>query len=256
MKLNILSLILAEVGLTSTSPATQPHVAFYSDPQAIYPRQIKTATCFDHDVQKRMDETFDHRQCAFPQSYTHEVLMAERRRANEALDRFFKHLKSFVHETVFDVYRFETMGDELSQEMRLISDSVERVASCNKEISDQLVFSTYVFQVMVESIELLKYYESIETAGRHFLCAIIDLNVRLLALHDSHGWPDFKIEGLAVRVYSNTQYLHLLKEGFEASGPETFGKRMMFNSQFRQAESTLNFLACWLPTMADNMDVF
>lgn len=161
----------------------------------------------------------------------------------DRLENFTKHLKGFILETAFDVNGFEASGDQFQRERSLILASFKRLGIYTNAIHKQVKYTKRMFGVMVSSIELLKYYESSEMEGSHFLCAVIDARVRIMTLNNSYGEPDFHIEGLAIKVFSYINYLKLLRNGVEASDSMSFGARKMFYRQLTRAQKVLERLS-------------
>ncbi|GEQ71346.1 hypothetical protein JCM33374_g5029 [Metschnikowia sp. JCM 33374] len=167
--------------------------------------------------------------------------------AGEILDSFFDQLKAFVHETKFEVQEFEQRAEALEHKLEHIDQLVAKTIRNKKGLSKQLQFATHMFQAMVESIEPLKHYKVVGSPDQRILFYLYQLNVRIFALHDSHGNPDPTTDKYELKVASFTTSLRYYTERFYGLSNLSYGVRRMFRIQRTQAEKTLEFLRGIVP---------
>ncbi|GEQ68637.1 hypothetical protein JCM33374_g2305 [Metschnikowia sp. JCM 33374] len=169
--------------------------------------------------------------------------IVEIRRLEDILEWFVIKLKSFMLQVVFDYREFELMGEELDHIIEDVNTSVLKVASCNKQLMNQLIHAKYMFSTMANSIELLGYYEKAYTPVHILIYSVVDLNIMLLALLSSQGIPDNSIEGFRDKVYKANISLQIWEKAFEGVENISFGKQVMFRRHFYAAENTARLLS-------------
>lgn len=110
------------------------------------------------------------------------------------LEPFFQHLKQFVNDTSFDYLRFDAEQNSLSKELSNKASQIRHSAP-QIRILNQLSFCKHVLEAMKRSAKKLKHYGASDSHANIWLFKIIELNVRLLALHNSQGKLDAQIPG-------------------------------------------------------------
>ncbi|GEQ72740.1 hypothetical protein JCM33374_g6428 [Metschnikowia sp. JCM 33374] len=130
------------------------------------------------------------------------------------ITRFLQQLKSFVNETSFDVFEFERQLPSLRDELSDINFFIH-MRPLTRPILDQLAFAKHMFHVMEDSIEHLQTYNIISGPGNRLAFKMTELNVRGLALHDSHGHPDVGVAGYADKVLRLWQDISDMRKMFE-----------------------------------------
>lgn len=160
----------------------------------------------------------------------------------ESLTSFVSSLKTYIHETSFDVQKFESQGSQLERRLSNIEQAAQKVLNDN-EIDKRLHFAQYMFRVMGEAIELMKHYGNLEAPGHTILWSIVDLNVRLLRLVRPDGSTEDNNEHFLTNVYIFGRQLEKIKRKFKASKNIPFGAILVFNAQLTRADYTLRVMA-------------
>ncbi|KAM9910908.1 hypothetical protein OXX69_004021 [Metschnikowia pulcherrima] len=159
------------------------------------------------------------------------------------LQKSFRLLKAFIHDSVFDYRGFELKGAGLELLLQETSMKVVKATACNPKLSDQYKNLSHMFHTMVESIEALRYYQTTDFPGHALIYNVLDLNVRLLALRNLDGDPDTSTERYVDRVKVGFQFLNLWGAEFRGAGYVPFGRKMVFERQYGQASAQLHELA-------------
>lgn len=162
------------------------------------------------------------------------------------VQQFSKTLKSYIHENLFDVRGFEKQGYMLAHEISEIMALQTMIKPGNSELNDQISMARFMFQIMSESIEPLKYHECVLTAGHSLLWSAIDLDVRLLRLFNTHGEPDITADGFAIKVFLHQKELNRLKNSFRSVSFVPYGTSVMFHKRISHIADMLEFLSMGL----------
>ncbi|GEQ70134.1 hypothetical protein JCM33374_g3810 [Metschnikowia sp. JCM 33374] len=101
--------------------------------------------------------------------------------ADQHLEAFIDHLKSFVHHTEFESGLFEAQRNRSATELHQITVLVERVAPFRRPLTGRLRFATHMFRTMEKASDDMRDYGLSGTDNLLVRC-IIQLNVALLAL--------------------------------------------------------------------------
>lgn len=164
-------------------------------------------------------------------------------KTHQLMEDFFLQLKSFNLESTFDYRKFELMGRGLENHLVKLEERVGRVVICSPKLTEELSFAKVKFQTMVESIDILKYYETTEFPGHMLIYFMTDLNVRLLFMRDLRGKPDLLMNGYVAKLRDFFQLMNFWNDQFKKFDHILFGPRMFFRKQFEIAETTLITLA-------------
>lgn len=160
-------------------------------------------------------------------------------RVLEQMEEFYEGLKFFILTTKFDYLGFETAGSRLSAELAMITAIVKKMAPCNKPILFELAFILRTFNIMADSIEILKYYSTSPHPIYRLNFSIVDLNIRLYQLRTFRGDPNPFAEGYNRKLLLYSSLLNFLVEQFRSFKQVNFGEEMSFNKYYNRAESSL-----------------
>ncbi|KAM9925649.1 hypothetical protein OXX59_003735 [Metschnikowia pulcherrima] len=162
------------------------------------------------------------------------------------IQQFSRTLKSYIHENLFDVRGFEKQGYMSAHEISEIMALHTMIKPGNSELNDQISMARFMFQIMSESIEPLKYHECVSTAGHSLLWSAIDLDVRLLRLFNTHGEPDIAADGFAIKVFLHQKELNRLRNSFKSVSLAPYGTSVMFHKRISHIADMLEFLSMGL----------
>ncbi|KAM9900405.1 hypothetical protein OXX69_009096 [Metschnikowia pulcherrima] len=159
----------------------------------------------------------------------------------ENLELFIEGLKYFVRDVSFDYENFEA----ISKDLRLRLSNVEaEVASLTftYSITNQLVYAKQVYDVMSRSATVASFY-SHATHEQILLRKLIQLNVGLIYLQDSHGDPDIYMEGYAETVQRLKWVVDHFDRLYEEVTNVSFGVREILQTQLEAARNNLFVLS-------------
>ncbi|KAM9927210.1 hypothetical protein OXX59_002696 [Metschnikowia pulcherrima] len=159
----------------------------------------------------------------------------------ENLELFIEGLKYFVRDVSFDYENFEA----ISKDLRLRLSNVEaEVASLSftYSITNQLVYAKQVYDVMSRSATVASFY-SHATHEQILLRKLIQLNVGLIYLQDSHGDPDIYMEGYAETVQRLKWVVDHFDRLYEEVTNVSFGVREILQTQLEAARNNLFVLS-------------
>ncbi|GEQ68574.1 hypothetical protein JCM33374_g2242 [Metschnikowia sp. JCM 33374] len=169
------------------------------------------------------------------------------RNPSDHLEAFVAGLKSFFSGLCFDYEKFETVAGRLETELAGIGSTVKKFAMRNSEVTAKLSFARHMFQVMVDSIELLRHYTFMGRGDLHLVNRLLDFNLRLLLMYDSRGVPDYRMEGFSDAVFRYDVMLDFWGAEFDVLNNVTIGVRQMFTEEYTRAEEMLEELRYHIP---------
>lgn len=115
------------------------------------------------------------------------------------IENFHLKLMSVASWARFDSAQFEALATLMDSELTSIQELLEQVPSM-QELIQKLDFISHMFRTMVEASQILADYKADKNVGSSLICYVCELEIRLFALHDVHGMPDFQQPGYAFKV--------------------------------------------------------
>ncbi|GEQ69245.1 hypothetical protein JCM33374_g2916 [Metschnikowia sp. JCM 33374] len=109
------------------------------------------------------------------------------------------------------------------------------------EYSARLNFTRYLFQTLVDSGDRLKRYGRSNIPGHDLVRDMIDLNVRVMYLYDSHGEIDYSIKNFSEKVDNFYHMFNLLGVRFKRLRNVPLGMRLVFENHSSQVNRTLEY---------------
>ncbi|GEQ68967.1 hypothetical protein JCM33374_g2637 [Metschnikowia sp. JCM 33374] len=171
------------------------------------------------------------------ETYKHK-LMDE---VEEGVLHFISHLKESIRWTRFDVRRFESAIYGLRQELSSLVRVTEIVAPC-PILSRRLDYAMEIFQMMLEVAAEMSHEEYYTTIDSYLVKAVSEANVRLLALFDAVGVPDYQARGYAFKVSRFVGQLKTWEREFYLLGAVSGESVAKFRNMMLKAEQTLEVL--------------
>ncbi|GEQ71680.1 hypothetical protein JCM33374_g5366 [Metschnikowia sp. JCM 33374] len=168
------------------------------------------------------------------------------REAEKSLYWILQSLGSFVHDFGFDERKFKMLAKFLKNEIAESGVWVEDIISFNPKLLAQLRFAQHMYSMIENATEFLQFYTN-STMDRRLVRNIIQLNVRLLGLHDFSGIPDPSIEGYADTLSIFASLLEYWGEMFNRLKKVPLSVRLMFETQFIDANNVIQLLESRLP---------
>ncbi|KAM9899114.1 hypothetical protein OXX69_009612 [Metschnikowia pulcherrima] len=157
------------------------------------------------------------------------------------LKNIFNRLKTFLAPPCFDYETFEKDADQIEMDLKNVTNRVNELSS-PQSFNQQLKHVRKVFSAMVDSIEPLRHYVFMGRSDLHLVNRLIEFNVKLYEMYDSHGEPESAIEGYEDKIVRYTVMLQFWRDQFNELGGVPIGVRRMFERQSVAAGDTINAL--------------
>ncbi|KAM9903698.1 hypothetical protein OXX79_003165 [Metschnikowia pulcherrima] len=126
------------------------------------------------------------------------------------IEFFIDHLKSFIGETNFDSTSFALNSREYDRQLKSIQTSSRNIVPCLNELNAKINFAERMLKLMTEVTQAVSLIS--HSSGQYLLLEkVLDLQVRLLSLHDSQGSPDPKKINFAETVLAYKKQLSSLE---------------------------------------------
>ncbi|GEQ70544.1 hypothetical protein JCM33374_g4222 [Metschnikowia sp. JCM 33374] len=166
------------------------------------------------------------------------------------LQHFILQLKSFIMESYFDTFRFGIMKNQLAKTISEISFLGGNLVHGTGDVAQQYSFALVLFDTMCEAYYALKFYDHVEQPSQYLLNRIIDINVRILRLFNSHGRLDTDVEAYEEKVSEYHNSIWFWRRAFLRLEGVSQEDRAYFINQASRAVATLNIL--WLQVEKNN----
>lgn len=162
--------------------------------------------------------------------------------AENLLDSLIERLKSFVNETSFDDFGFETLAHSIREQMTYIGTSIDPTTPCDRELAKKLRFARFMFRIMDDSVLLLKFFDPLRGQDQTLVYKVIILNIRLLVFYNDLGEPNYSMKGYEKKINNLNRTLHSWGEVFRGLEKTALSVTVMFETQFSHALFTLQEL--------------
>lgn len=165
---------------------------------------------------------------------------------HESLDRvagsFYRYLNSFVSLAGFDRPRYMLLATSLSQEFAVIENHVNHLKVGKKRWRRRLKFIKRMLTNMAKVSDTLETYNILNTA-EHLVACVLQLNLMLYSLYDSHGQPNLRMDNYDQMVSKYAQLLHKWNFVFYHLKDVPGDLRVMYDAQVAFTRDTIYFLA-------------
>ncbi|KAM9923958.1 hypothetical protein OXX59_004840 [Metschnikowia pulcherrima] len=162
--------------------------------------------------------------------------------ARKHLKRFSRYLRGFIHDTTFEYMKFSSQVTVLSEELAGIEAIINEYGYTRNTLLQQLKFTKHMLQVMIDSTELMQFYEPENGSAQSLIFKVIQLNVKLLTMCDSRGFPNPYKKGYENDVYRFVNLLASWRDLFRARTQEPASTKLAFELYNGQAWRTLRVL--------------
>ena len=184
-----------------------------------------------------------------------EAVKINKSKATDLLEWFFARLRSFIDTGVFEYWQFESLGDDLSRQLSVIEKHVRTAPTCNRELLNQYLFAKQMFDTMVEAIEPLRHYLTVQSPGNLLVYSMIDMNIQLMALCDEYGEPNPKADDYETKIHQFVNYLNQWEQKFNNDPPSAYGTREAFIKQSQKATAALSLLTQSIPAKTQSITI-
>ncbi|KAM9908900.1 hypothetical protein OXX79_000080 [Metschnikowia pulcherrima] len=159
------------------------------------------------------------------------------------LNIVFDYLRSFFYDTHFDAALFETNAYNVAQQLYSIS-TLKQMSAWHEdeELTRQYTFVSSVFEAMELAIHNLKLYAYLGRKEHQLLNRMIEIDVRVLALHNSYGDLDTSTPGYRARVANCWRLLCLCGNAFDDLLSVSSEVRDLFEYHRLRAEENIGAL--------------
>ncbi|KAM9898107.1 hypothetical protein OXX79_006481 [Metschnikowia pulcherrima] len=159
----------------------------------------------------------------------------------EKMECFIEELKYFVRDTSFDYESFEAKSIDLKLYLSKVEAEVADLPF-TYSISKQLVYAKDVYDVMLSSAQIASFYCH-KTHEQTLLRKLVQLNMGLIYLQDSHGDPNTEMEGYAETVHRLTRVVKYMEELYEQVTNVSIEVRKNLQVQLEKAKNNLHVLS-------------
>ena len=230
------TLLLAWLRLTLTFP-----VGYKPNGEVYRNFDIAEASLAQREVNSVEDSPFQNRY-----ELALSPFVSETRNAELRLESFLVYLKGFINATGFDSFSFEKKSRKLDFELRDIQRSVVDI-SHHKDIKDRLRFIKHLFHEMQASARDLKRYRESHDLAHHLITCLVQMNVHILMLFNSHGVPDLHNGNLSGEVAKQMGHLRFWNGLFMRLKHVPIEVHLMYVNQYDRAVYTMNLLNRQIP---------
>ncbi|KAF7999769.1 hypothetical protein HF325_005618 [Metschnikowia pulcherrima] len=159
----------------------------------------------------------------------------------ELLDWLIRRLQLFLRESYFDSKGFESLAATLENQLHEIGRWILQLPFCQR-LAKELEFAEDMFRVMANAVEELGHFKG-PGMDEYLVRCVIQLNVRLLAFHDSQGEVDLRVLWRPGEVRLYETFLRTWSKYYKNLPRVPVDTSLMFESQFTQAQNTLRALS-------------
>ncbi|KAM9913731.1 hypothetical protein OXX69_001307 [Metschnikowia pulcherrima] len=156
----------------------------------------------------------------------------------DEVEWFVVQLKLYVHEEGIDAADFESRIGEFDAQFAEIAGNAN---TSKPGRLGQLRFARHLFQTMKNAIRYLKFFDAQNTAQR-IVRSLVQLNVWLLALHDSHGNPDPQKDDYVTQIAFCSRAAFSWADLFYQVPHVQYSVSLMFEEQYHRAKYTLRVM--------------
>ncbi|KAM9907422.1 hypothetical protein OXX79_000968 [Metschnikowia pulcherrima] len=168
-----------------------------------------------------------------------------------SLDWLIHRLKLFSHEAYFDSKGFESSAATLENRLYEVGRWISQLPFCQK-LATELGFAENMFQIMTNAVEELKLLNG-PSMDEYLVRCVIQLNVRLLAFHNSQGEADLSILWRPEEIRLYETFLETWSRYYKSLPRVPVDTGLIFESQFTQAQNTLRALSKQIVTKVDSV---
>ncbi|KAM9925429.1 hypothetical protein OXX80_010906 [Metschnikowia pulcherrima] len=160
----------------------------------------------------------------------------------DRLQKFVGVLQSLAHVSGFESLAFEWRAGELHHQINNLENMVGRLDTPNLELANMLMYAKHMMHVMTTAAKTMRFYGQSD-AEEHLLRSVVQLNVRLMALHDSNGNPVVERHDIREEISISSHYLKFWRHVFNNQVNVSPCLQIMFEIHCNEAENTLRMIA-------------
>ncbi|KAF7999650.1 hypothetical protein HF325_006326 [Metschnikowia pulcherrima] len=180
-------------------------------------------------------------------NFTNQFSNNDTQYAEELLEWYHNQLLSFIHETHFDTFRFEVVMAKLSIDLSDIMNLAQEVVLHNNQVSRQLQYVAGAFDMMMRCLLILNFYDFVGTSENYVVNRVVDLHVRILKLHTSHGSLNTDIKGCEDMLMGFWLNLDEWQEALWVIPELSLEVQTLIDEQVAQARARIRILFSQIP---------
>lgn len=161
-------------------------------------------------------------------------------------DRFewiSRSLKILIRDELLDLSSFELRVEKIGVQFFELKNMINSMEPFNKSLYIRVIYVNDLLHTILGLTELLKFYNPKSSIHHLLIHKVVKLNLRLLTLYDSFGFPNHWIEGYKDMVLSLSDELQLYVKVFDELVEVSTSLAIAFTSQINQARKSLHILA-------------
>lgn len=178
---------------------------------------------------------------------TDSVLETNLQAANYQLDVLFGIMKSFVYDSVLDLFLFESQYESIYNRLMKIKGNIDEESAYDQPFYDKFKFSYNFLRVMKDTAESLQFFTLEEGLAQKLIHKVIQLKLKLWTLHNSQGLPDPSIKDYGQIVFRSSNLLTTWCTMFLDLPNVPLSLILAFKIYFKEAKDLLEILIRYVP---------
>ncbi|GEQ68909.1 hypothetical protein JCM33374_g2579, partial [Metschnikowia sp. JCM 33374] len=142
----------------------------------------------------------------------------------------------------FDGVRFKASVHNLHRNLSNILRSTRPQIYTNKPLFYQYNQVICMFEAMVEASDALEYYSSMDNTEGYLIRRMIELNIGISALFNSHGVLDLKASENIDQIFVYWNLYSAWRHSFQSLSGVSEDNRLFFQYKASEAEATIRIL--------------
>ncbi|GEQ72501.1 hypothetical protein JCM33374_g6188 [Metschnikowia sp. JCM 33374] len=194
--------------------ALLPTLVMFSPTCAAPSEMLSTSFPSPVNSETRPETTNEKILCQDLHSLDEELSQMKKEKASRRLQDITVHMRSFVSMETFHYIAFEAEKPFLEPELLNLVLIIDKLPD-SQRLSAQVIYANYIFQVMEHAVQLMHCYAHMEHEGASLVYDVVELGVKIFALHDLSGTLDTSIEEYPQKVSDLRRTLVFLETRFE-----------------------------------------
>ena len=155
---------------------------------------------------------------------------------------FFDELQMFFSESSFESSLFKKNIDVYKLRLSAILCQARDIAFENTPVARQISFCTRTFFEMAHAAHMIEHHDLMATEASSLLTYVVDLHIRLFALHDSYGNLNLNLMRPLESINDFQQELNCWHDEFSRLSNVPLEIQLLFKDRVKKAERTMKVL--------------
>ncbi|KAM9905936.1 hypothetical protein OXX69_006997 [Metschnikowia pulcherrima] len=155
---------------------------------------------------------------------------------------FFDHLRGFTSESSFESSLFKSKIGVYKLKLSEILSQARDMDFEDTPVARQISFCTHTFFEMAHAAHMIELHDSLATEASILLANMVDLHIRLFALHDSYGNLNPYLMRPLESIDDLQQELNSWRDDFSRLPYVPSETQFLFTDRVKKAQRTMDFL--------------